>query len=294
MHYCDLWLMEPGALRQMHAIASAVTPEAMEAARQGGSAPRRERAVAVLPIHGALEARSSFVGQLFGFASMESIGNTFDQLVADDTVSAIVLDIASPGGMVYGTPELAGKVYSARGSKPIIAVANPMAASGAYWIASAADRFIATPSADVGSVGVIFSRFDATAAMEKQGVKEHVIRSSGSPYKGETTEAEPMTDEARQNFQRRADMIYETFTGDLAKFRGVSQQVVKETFGKGRLVDAKAAMQAGMIDRIGTLQETVYKLAANRIRIAKESAQDDWDYSPRNELLRRAELVKAN
>lgn len=301
MQYCDLWVMEPGALRQMQALSGRFTAEAVEAAhesletvRQAGSPHRREKSVAVIPVHGALEARPTLMGMLFGMTSYEAVGNALDVLVADDSVSSIVMDFMTPGGMVYGCSELANKIYSARGTKPILAVANPMAASGGFWTAAACDRVVASPSADVGSVGVICSRFDATAQMEREGVKEHVIRSSGAPFKGELSDAEPLTDDGKRHLQARADAIESVFHSDLAKFRGVNVQHVRDHFGKGRLVDAKAAVGAGMIDRVMTLEETVGKLAAGRIRIAREAAQDDWDAPTRQESLRfRAEQVRA-
>jgi signal peptide peptidase SppA len=194
--------------------------------------------------------------------------------------------------MVYGAPELADKIYKARGTKPIVAVANPLSASGAYWIASAADRVVVTPSGDVGSVGVICEHVDMSQADTKAGAKVTVIRSSGSPYKGEASDSEPLSDEARQNMQARADSIYGKFVADLAKFRGVSVDHVNEHFGKGRVVDAKSAMAAGMVDRIGTFQEVAGKMAAGRVRIASERAQDEWDVPTRREYLKdRAKAI---
>jgi capsid assembly protease len=287
LQYCDLWLIEPNAIRQLQVLSSALTPETAEAARQNLSqSPSRQKSVAILPIHGVLEARGSMLGGMLGMTSMERVGYAFDALVADEAVTGIVLDIASPGGMVYGTPELANKIYSARGTKPILAVANPMAASGAYWIGAAADRLIASPSADVGSVGVIMHRVDISGALEKEGVKETTIRSSGSPFKGEHNAANPMTDEELGNLQVRADRIYDQFTADLAKFRGVSQEHVIEHFGKGRTVDAQSAMKAGMVDRIDTFESTAIKLATGRIRLASMRSEDDWDAPTPEEAFR--------
>lgn len=284
MQYCDLWVMEDNALQQMKSLAAVITGEAMEKAyqalenvRQSGAQHRREKAVAVLPVHGPLEARPTLLGQFLGMTSCEAVGNTFDRLIADESVSTVVLDVMSPGGMVYGVPSLAAKIYAARGTKPIVGVGNPMAASGGYWLIAACDRVVGPIEADFGSVGVISSRLDVTQQMEREGVKEHIIRSSGSPYKGESVDSEPLTDEGRQHLQRRADAIYDQFAGDLAKFRGVSVEQVRESFGKGRLVDARSAMKAGMIDRVMTLEETVGKLAANRLRIGREAAQDNWN-----------------
>lgn len=284
MQYCDLWVMEPGAMRQMQALALRFTPEAVDKAyeavektKQTGSPHRRDKSIAVLPVHGPLEARPTLMGELLGMTSCEAVGRTLDGLVADDSVQSVVMDFMTPGGMVYGVPELANKIYEYRSIKPIIGVSNPMAASGGQWLIAACSRCVGGVSSDWGSVGVLVSRYDATEQMAKEGIKEHVVRSSASPYKGEFIESEPLTDEARQHLQLRADQIYDQFAGDLAKFRGVSVQHVRDNFGKGRLVDSKSAIHAGMADRVMTLEETVYKLAANRIRIAGASAQDDWN-----------------
>lgn len=264
-------------MRQFQALARVeITPEI--AARQRESrAARREQQIAVLPVHGPIEARASMIGDLLGMTSAEAIGYAFDQLIADDSVASIVLDVASPGGMVYGTPELANKIYSARGTKPIIAVANPIAASGAYWIAAAADRLIASPTADVGSVGVIFRHVDDTQAEAQDGIKTTLIRSAGSPYKQDVSSGEPLTPEATEYLQARADQIYDQFVGDLAKFRGVSAEAVREHFGKGRLVDAKAGMRAGMIDRIDTFQGVLGKVLSGRLKIGATASEDNWD-----------------
>lgn len=275
--FCDLWLMEPAAMRQFQAPARVeLTPEVVARQRES-RATRREQHIAVLPVHGPIEARASMIGDLLGMTSAEAIGQAFDMLMADDSVSGVILDVASPGGMVYGTPELANKIYNARGTKPIVAVANPIAASGAYWIASAADRLIASPTADVGSVGVIFRHVDDTQAEAQDGLKTTLIRSAGSPYKQDVSSGEPLTDEAREYLQARADAIYEDFVGDLAKFRGVPVAAVKEHFGKGRLVDAKSAMQAGMIDQIDSFQSIVGKLVSGRLKIGATASADQWD-----------------
>lgn len=304
---CDLWLVEPRAFHQFINVASSnliresVTSDGAmtrnearirESVRSSGES-RREKTIGLLPVHGVLEARPTWLGSLFGMSSYESLGRSFDALVADDSVKAIVLDCMSPGGMVYGCPELADKIFQARGTKPIIAVANPMAASGAYWLAAAADRLVVTPSGDVGSVGVIWEHVDFSQADEKAGVKVTVIRSQGSPYKAEGNPTEPLTDEARKNMQARADAIYKQFVGDLARFRGISTEEVQANYGQGRLVDSKLAIKSGMADRIDTLQGVVSKLNAGRIRIASSRAQDEWDVPEHRDSMReRAEKVR--
>jgi ClpP class serine protease len=98
--------------------------------------------------------------------------------VADDNVRAIVLNIDSPGGSIFGTEELFNKIMAARGSKPITAVVNSVAASAAFWIASAADEIVITPGGMIGSVGVYMVHTDLSAAIAEDGVKETFISAS--------------------------------------------------------------------------------------------------------------------
>lgn len=273
-------------------VRSGLRPDA-EQVRES-SATKREKTIAILPIYGALEDRTSWLGQYFGMPSYEAIGYAMDALVMDESVKGIILDINSPGGMASGAAELAQKIYSYRGTKPIISVANHLAASGAYWIGAAADRFVGTPSSNTGSVGVLWEHLSFADANERDGVKATVIRSTDSPYKAEGNDLEPLSDEARQNMQARADAIYQNFAGDLARFRGVSLDYVKENYGKGRVVGAKQALSVGMIDRVDTLQNIVGKMGAGRIRVAGAKAEDNWD-SPteREKRMERAAAIRA-
>lgn len=285
-----LWLVEPFALRQFLSFAS-VRIDAEQAKAAAAVTPQRTGKVGIVPVHGVLETRRSAWGEMLGMTSYERIGTAFDTLMADDGISSIIFDVASPGGMAYGAPELADKIYSARGRKPIIAVANPLAASGAYWIAAAADRLISVSSGDVGSVGVIMQHVDLSGAAEASGAKVTTIRSSGSPYKAEGSDMEPLTSEAKQHFQSRADEIYDRFVADLARFRGVSVEHVNEHFGQGRVVSSKAAMRTGMIDRVDTMQNVAAKVLQNRYRMAGAAAEDNWNAPTVQE--RRLERVQA-
>lgn len=291
---CDLWLMDSMAIRQFFAVARIAKPNEEQVRAAVTAAPRRQKQIAILPVTGPLETRPSFLGEAFGMSSYQTIGQVFDNLVNDDSVSAIVMDVASPGGMVYGAQELSDKMYAARGRKPVIAVANPMAASGAYWLASAADRIVATPSADTGSVGVIMQHVDFTQQNEKMGEKVTIIRSSASPYKQEGSGDEPLSEETRKQLQSRVDAIYDKFSSSLARNRGVTVEHVNEHFGKGRLVESGAAMKAGMIDYVGTLDSIVTKLAEGRIRLGNEKAQDNWDAPTRRQEAMQERVARIN
>lgn len=213
--------------------------------------------VAVIPITGVIAPRADMMTETSGMTTAEQIGAWTDQAMSDDSVSRIVFDVDSPGGMVAGIPELSDKIYSYRGRKPMTAVASGSdgAASAAYWLATAADELVVSPSAEVGSVGVLAVHEDRSAALGRQGIKLTII--TAGKYKAEGNPWGPLDKEAREYVQSRVDADYERFTAALGRNRGLPQATIKSKFGEGRMVDADSAVALGMADRIGTLQDEI-------------------------------------
>lgn len=213
----------------------------------------------VIPIRGTISQHSQgdMSSFLFGGATTEDIASELDTMLADDSISKIVLDIDSPGGVSYGVTELANKILASRGTKPIVAVANSLAASAAYWIGSAADSFYASPGALVGSIGVYAMHQDISKMAEDAGVKTTFI--SAGKHKVDGNQFEPLSDDARAAIQARVDDTYGMFIRDVANGRGVSEATVKTDFGEGDVFTAKRAKAAGMIDGILTLEEVLAK-----------------------------------
>lgn len=214
--------------------------------------------IAVLPLFGTLVPRASLFTETSGATSAEQFGKRFDQLMEDPSVGAIVIDVDSPGGQVQGIEELSKKIYDARGKKPVIAVANHMAASAAYWIASAADELVVTPSGAVGSIGVFAVHEDESEKNTRDGVKVTMV--SEGKYKTEGNPYEPLSDEARASIQERVSEVYDMFVKAVARNRGVKASDVRDGYGEGRVVTAKKAVQMGMADRVATLDETIARL----------------------------------
>lgn len=226
-----------------------------EGRRTTAEAP--QSGVAVLGLMGVVAQRMDMMEQVSGGTSTEAFGKAFDAAVADKDIRAIVIQIESPGGSVFGVEELSAKIRAARGTKPIIAIADSYAASAAYWIGSAAEKFYVAPGGQVGSVGVINVHSDNTAAMKKIGVKETPI--TAGRYKAEG-QFGPLTDEARAAMQKKVDAYYASFVSAVAMGRGVSVERVMSTFGQGRLVIASEAVELGMVDGISTFGEVLKQL----------------------------------
>lgn len=226
--------------------------------------------IAVLPLYGVVSQRVSMMSDFSGGTSTDIFGARFDSLVNDDSISAIVIDVDSPGGNVFGVQELADKMFAARGKKPVIAVVNSLMASAAYWIGSAADEIVMTPGGEVGSIGVMTLHTDQTAAAEQAGVKNTIIRAG--KYKVESNPYEPLGDDAKDYIQSQVDARYADFIATVARNRGKSDDKVEKTFGQGRLMDAKHALSVGMIDKIGTLEQVLTDLRPKRNRNANRRA----------------------
>ena len=228
----------------------------------GAAAPRptppRNGSVAVLPIFGVIRKRMNLLMEMSGGTSTELFARDFRQLVADPSVGSIVLAIDSPGGSVEGVPELADVIFSARGQKPVIAVADPLAASAAYWLATQADEVVVAPSAMVGSIGVLTTHEDLSAALEMEGRKVTLI--SAGRFKAEGNPLGPLSDADREAIQGRVDEFYGMFLRAVARGRGVTPAQVRGGFGEGRVVLAREAVRLGMADRVATLEETVARL----------------------------------
>lgn len=218
--------------------------------------------IVVLPIHDTIYPRAAMVSQASGGTSCEALAASFDAAVNDPSVAAIVLDVDSPGGMVDGVPELAAKIRGARGKKKVVAVANTLAASAAYWLASAADELYATQSAQVGSIGVLTVHLDQSEADADEGLKYTTL--SAGKYKAEGSPHEPLSDSAREFAQSKIDDFYSMFVEDVAKNRRTNAKAVKDGYGQGRALNARAALAAGLVDKIGTLDSVLQGLGAQR------------------------------
>jgi len=251
----------------------------LSAARQGDPATEQP-GIARLQLFGLMAHRMNQVDDISGpgGTSTEVFGTAFRRALADPQISGIVLDVNSPGGSVHGVPELGQLVYESRGAKPIVAVANAMAASAAYWVASQADELVVTPSGEVGSVGVLAVHEDWSKADEQDGLKVTYVHAGR--FKIEGNPDEPLGDEARTYLQARVDEYYDQFVRAVARGRGVAQKAVREEFGEGRMVGAERAVKLGMADRVETIEATIQRLS-KRVNRSGSRAEADVDLDSR-------------
>lgn len=286
------WALMP---ERLHALASVVTrwsagieadpntlrrieaDRTVRDARRQASAAQSSGAIAVLPLYGVITQRGNMVDDVSGpgSTSTQQFSAALRSLLADDTVSQILIDIDSPGGSVYGVAELADEIQSARAQKSVVAIANSLAASAAYWIGSAASEFYVTPGGEVGSIGVWQAHQDFSRALDDAGITMTLI--SAGKYKVEGNPYHPLDAEAQSFMQSRVDDYYAAFTKAVARARGVPIAQVREGMGQGRVLGADAALAQNMVDGVATFDEVVKKMrraakqGASRLKQARDS-----------------------
>ncbi len=221
--------------------------------------------IAVLPLYGVITQRGNLVDDVSGPGSVSTqvFAQALRQALADDTVSQILIDIDSPGGSVYGVSELADEIAAARTQKPVVAIANSLAASAAYWLGAQADELYVTPGGEVGSIGVWQAHFDYSQALAAEGVTPTLI--SAGKYKVEGNPYAPLDEEAQGFMQSRVNDYYGTFTKAIARGRAAPIAQVRDGMGQGRVLGADAALAENMVDGVSTF-DGVLKQMRSRAR----------------------------
>lgn len=291
------WALMPEHLNVMYGVISrwsSNTPAGNEvmqriAAERSAREARRQATqvnaggIAVLPLYGIVTQRGNMVEDVSGpgSTSTQQFASSLRQALADESVSQILIDIDSPGGSVYGVAELADEIASAQGQKPVIAIANSLAASAAYWIGACAAEFYVTPGGEVGSIGVWQAHQDYSRAMDEAGVTTTLI--SAGKFKVEGNPYAPLSEEAHGFMQSRVDDYYAAFTKAVAKGRNVPVAQVRDSMGQGRVLGADAALSSHMVDGVATLDDVINKMRravrisskprASRLAIAQKELQ---------------------
>jgi signal peptide peptidase SppA len=263
-----LWAMRPESLGTLVQLAAAgrleVHVEAERSAlRRAGRPKTISGGVARVPLKGVLAPMGGLFAMLFGDMNpLDSFRQGMREAMADPDVGAVVIEVDSPGGVVDGIPEAAAELRDLRSKtgKPVVASVNTLAASAAYWIASQADEISVTPSGAAGSIGVYATHRDLSGAMELMGVKATLI--SAGKYKVDGNPFEPLSDSAREAIQADVDDFYSMFVADVAKGRSAKVADVRAGYGEGRVLNAKRALDANLVDRIETTGETVARLSS--------------------------------
>ena len=187
------------------------------------------------------------------------VGKRFAALLAqaraDSTVKAVVFRVNSPGGTVLASGKIKEEVDLTRAVKPVIASYGSYAASGGYWISNSCDRIFSDATTLTGSLGVFGMIPEASKALKD---KLHVGTYSAKSHKhADMMQLTRPFDQAEYNFMLRSiETIYDKFTSLVAEGRGLEKSRVDE-IGQGRVWTGADALEIGLVDEIGTLEDAI-------------------------------------
>lgn len=195
----------------------------------------------IIPINGVVGKGLSPFECMTGGCDLNTLNKQIDAYAIDPEVGTILFNINSPGGTVTGVEETARKIANL--NKPTITYTDSVMASAAYWLGSSADRVIASPSADVGSVGVYMAIPDLSKLYEASGVNMVVIKSSATPLKAAGIEGTSLSQEQINYFQNEVDSIYNDFVASVI----IKRKMVNADALKGQAMSGKKGAKMGLL-----------------------------------------------
>jgi signal peptide peptidase SppA len=195
--------------------------------------------VGIVPIVGVIGKGLSPLEKMMGAVDVNDVSAAIDAFAANPEIEKVALQISSPGGTVTGVEELANKVRNLE--KPTLAYTDSEMASAAYWIGSAADRVVASPSSTVGSIGVYMAIPDYSEAAKMQGIKMVVIKSG--KFKGAGIEGTSLDEGQMANLQEGVDTIHAEFKEAV----NMKRKMVKAEAMEGQTFSGKQAAAQGLV-----------------------------------------------
>lgn len=253
------WLITESALDQLMAIADRMgDPEALET-RLGRPLDNSQSAVvrdgvAIIPVTGPIFRYANMFTRISGATSTQVLATDIQAALDNPQVRGIVLNVDSPGGEANGINELSDLIFAARSKKPIKAYIGGMAASGGYWIASAASEVIIDDTGMAGSIGAVV---EIKLGDDKESGKRYQIVSRNAPNK----RPDLSTEGGRAKIAETIDALGDVFAAKVARNLGVDPEDVPAMGDHGGIKMGAAAVEAGLAHRLGSLESVIADLA---------------------------------
>lgn len=237
--------------------------------------PSGKPAVAIVYVEGPImegsQEPSPFVGRI---ATSTEIRKALDEATRDDSVKAVVLRVNSPGGSATASEIILEATKRVKARKPLVVSMGDVAGSGGYYVSCGADTIFADEATITASIGVVGGKLVTTDMWGKIGV-------TFKPYKrgqhaGILSTFAPFTPEERQRVEGWMNEIYDKFKGHVVAIRGNRLKKPIDEIAGGRVFTGRQALELGLVDRIGTLQDAIHygaeqaKVSEYDIRVVPE------------------------
>jgi len=263
------WLITPEAFGVIYSAAQSFFKEGVPTTlRTESKLLSVEGGIGTVALRGPMMRNPDVIDQLvFGATDTEEVLAAVHEAAEREDVQAILLDIDSPGGSVNGTPELAAAVAAASKTKTVYAFSAGQMCSAAYWVASQCDAVYATPSARVGSIGVILPVVDSSEAFAQAGLKMEVF--AAGKFKSAGTPGTSLTDEQKDWLQSEVEEIAADFrSAVLARGRKIPDEAME-----GQTFSGRRAMRLNMAGMVDGRAQVIARLRELHVREVDTAAQ---------------------
>lgn len=213
--------------------------------------------VGVIEIKGGMTNKDDWRARFFGLTTYPEIIRAASELMADDGITAIVLDIDSGGGSASGIESVSRSLKAVNSIKPVYATTGGNMASAAYWIGATARKIYSTEMSQLGSIGVIATHLSMVGMLEEMGVEATVIRAG--KYKAPGSQFEKLSERDQGILQKELDSLHGFFLNHVSKSRGLSLSS-KSEWGEGQMFFGEEAVEIGLADKILSPEELIVSL----------------------------------
>ncbi|MDD3406551.1 MAG: signal peptide peptidase SppA [Methanomicrobium sp.] len=208
----------------------------------------QDAGVKVIRVEGTLATGNMYCG---GYAGSDYIGAQIRSAADDPLTEGIVLRVNSPGGSPSASQEIIRDIEYAKAKKPVVVSMGDMATSAAYHISSHSDWIFANPDTMTGSVGTIWTFYDTSESLDKEGVSVAVVKSGdlkdlGSTFRG-------LSDDELSYVQKMVYDSFELFINDVLTQRNISRTDIEEA----QLIRGEDALKLGLVDEMGNLYDAI-------------------------------------
>ena len=214
--------------------------------QQTVQAGKSDDKIAVIPLKGLIDPNAA--AQFGRFMALAE---------GDKHVKAVVIEIDSPGGTVTASDEIYNRIkrFKSKKNVPVVVSMASLATSGGYYAACGADHVIAQPTTFTGNIGVLMPRYNFSKLMEKYGVEETTIVSSGAPFKNAGSSFRPESPDEKAYMQQLADSAFVQFKNVVTQGRSSKLKGSIEEIANGKVFTADTALMLGLIDQVGYLTD---------------------------------------
>jgi protease-4 len=240
-----------------------------ELLNEGKKTQSTKKAVGIVYVDGAITIGGGPSSPLSeGGAKAVELRRALEEAAHDDAVKAVVLRVDSPGGSAVASEIILDATRRVKAKKPFVVSMGNVAGSGGYYVACAADVIFADNATITGSIGVVSGKFATEEMFKKVGIHFKTYKRGANADILNSNDV--FTEEQRKRMQAYMDEIYEVFKGHVVAIRGKKLKKDIDDLAGGRVYTGKQALELGLVDRLGTLEDAI-------AYVAKQAKLDDYD-----------------